>query len=408
MQACLGTRLDVSTDGGNDTRMETCEKWLILADDLTGACETGAELARLGCPTVVLPGNTDFAPARDTQAVVVNTDSRHLAPGKAANLVKAWTTRLGQGRKLYKKTDSTLRGNIGAELEAMMLAGGIETLPFVPAFPAAGRTTRNGIQYVEGVDLARTAFAQDPLCPVPTGEIAKILRSHSRLEVTCLKPDQPLPERSTSRQKMVLVFDAESDQDLERIVGRLGRESLLTASAGAAGFLGAIMDQAEPREPAWTESHRGSLLVVNGSLHPSSLEQVRRGLNDGLAEVQADLTNQTVQALARFVQSGSDVILHVARRQEEGVCDLLADTVGHALEGLKTPPILVVFGGQTCQAVVDRLGAKYLVPCRRLQPGVIELVLRREQGDLTLVSKSGGFGREDLLPRLRETFKEKR
>ncbi len=388
--------------------MEPCDKWLILADDLTGACETGAEMIRLGCPTVVLPGQTALAPAADTQAMVVNTDSRHMAPIKAADLVAKWTARLGPGRKLYKKTDSTLRGNIGAELEAMMLAGSIETLPFVPAFPAAGRTTRNGRQYVEGVDLAQTAFARDPLCPVPNSDIGQILRSQSRLEVICLKPDGPLPGRPNSEGKRVLVFDADSDQDLECIVERLSREGFLSASAGAAGFLAAIMDHFEPGEPGSTEPRRGGLLVVNGSLHPTSLAQVRSGVAAGFAEIQADLSDRTPRALARCVQSGRDVILHVAERQEQGICDLLAETVAQALEGLEALPILVVFGGQTCQAVVDRLGAKYLVPCRRLQPGVIELDLRCEQGALALVSKSGGFGREDLLARLRDFFKENR
>jgi D-threonate/D-erythronate kinase len=122
----------------------------IIADDLTGACDAGVQFARRGFATVV-----QMAPGRvqsPTEVTVLNTHSRADSPQTARRKVlEACRTLRGWGvRLIYKKIDSTLRGNVTAEIAAAMQATGRERAVVTPAFPAMGRTVAGGRLYVEG------------------------------------------------------------------------------------------------------------------------------------------------------------------------------------------------------------------------------------------------------------------
>ena len=141
---------------------------LILADDFTGALDTGVQFAACGISTRVIVGEvTDFS-AYQADVLVVDTETRHLPPDTAACVVAHLTKNALEAgiRFLYKKTDSALRGNVGAELAALFQASHSRQLPFLPAFPQIGRVTRNGIHYIDGVPVAESPFGNDPFEPV--------------------------------------------------------------------------------------------------------------------------------------------------------------------------------------------------------------------------------------------------
>ena len=150
---------------------------LVLADDLTGALETGAKFAAAGVGAVVLLPGGETA---DAPAVVIDTETRHAPPEEAARIVESHArAALAAGARLvYKKTDSTLRGNIGAELGALARAAGTE-LVYAPAYPRMGRTVRAGRLYVDGVPVSETAFARDPLDPVRESAVARVLAAQT-------------------------------------------------------------------------------------------------------------------------------------------------------------------------------------------------------------------------------------
>ena len=122
----------------------------IVADDLTGALDAAGQWARLGLGTYVVLG---AGPAPDTGAVAVHTGSRS-ALAEQARLRARQAAQLLHDRKVYKKVDSTFRGNIGAEVEGLLEGLGLQRALIAPAFPAAGRTVQGGILYVYGVPLA--------------------------------------------------------------------------------------------------------------------------------------------------------------------------------------------------------------------------------------------------------------
>jgi uncharacterized protein YgbK (DUF1537 family) len=136
----------------------------LVADDLSGAADSSAGLAR--------PVRVTFWPAPawdadlDPQVVQVHdTESRSLSPAQAAERVVSACSLLPWPH-LYKKIDSTLRGNPGAEIAAALHSTGYRMAVVVPSLPDQGRTVAGGILRVHGDLVTRTAFGNDPRTPV--------------------------------------------------------------------------------------------------------------------------------------------------------------------------------------------------------------------------------------------------
>src|SRR5689334_2971092 len=151
----------------------------VLADDFTGAGDVGLMFEKAGLPvemTISDKPQSLRVPGVKTKVWVIDTESRGLSPKQAALRVKEAMSALKRWKatRFYKKIDSTLRGNLTAELAEF-----IDALPksqnriyFVPAFPRAGRTVKNGYLFVDGRPLARTVFARDPRYSVRSSSIS--------------------------------------------------------------------------------------------------------------------------------------------------------------------------------------------------------------------------------------------
>ncbi|MCL7490859.1 four-carbon acid sugar kinase family protein [Streptomyces sp. MCA2] len=160
---------------------------LVIADDLTGSNATGALYARLGLRAVTVGALTQVERYADrVDVLVINTASRHWSPDRAHAAVRAAAETAGDAPLIVKRVDTTLRGNPGSELDAVVdvlaarePAARIRTLA-VPAFPDAGRSTVGGLHLVDGVPLTRTAVARDPFDPVRHSRVAAVLGAQSR------------------------------------------------------------------------------------------------------------------------------------------------------------------------------------------------------------------------------------
>ena len=286
---------------------------LVLADDTTGALDTGVRFAQRSISTYVVfcaltgcdasstleasaaerdDGSAHcIAQFKSTKALVVDTGSRHDAPSVAMEKITAALRLFADGRRVYKKTDSVLRGNIGAEFRALAdalpaVAPGCSTICFVPFYPAQARATRNGVQYVGDVRVDRSVFADDPVNPVTQADIPALLAEHG-LTAAVVAPPYDLPQELPD----VLVFDGEAEGDLASIARILEQSNLLAATAGCAGFAAYLPAEpdAAPKPPQWelpahlhTESAvaLNSLhwelpaLIVSGSANPITMAQI--------------------------------------------------------------------------------------------------------------------------------------
>lgn len=182
---------------------------LVVADDLTGANATGARFARTGMRAATVTPEQVAAVAGEYDVVVANLDSRHLTPQQAADLVADVVEAVWPVDLVVKRVDSTLRGNVGAEVEAAWRAVR-ERVPerqavralAVPAFPATGRVTVDGVQLLDGVPLEASEVAADPFCPMDTGLVARILARQTDLAV------RHVPARQVTRELLMAELTA--------------------------------------------------------------------------------------------------------------------------------------------------------------------------------------------------------
>lgn len=197
---------------------------LVIGDDLTGSNATGARFARSGLRTISVSGIDKLPYAKDADVVVLNVGTRHASVGEARSLVRQAVASVTSVDLLVKRVDTTLRGNVGAEVDALleMLPPGTRGL-VVPAFPDAGRTTVGGLHLVDGVPLAETFAASDPLTPVGSSRIHTILRhgtdraiEHVPLDVV-QSGTHAVAEHLASSGAQLMICDATSNAHVNTI-----------------------------------------------------------------------------------------------------------------------------------------------------------------------------------------------
>ncbi|WP_028647526.1 four-carbon acid sugar kinase family protein [Nocardiopsis sp. CNT312] len=264
---------------------------LVVADDLTGANATGARFARTGMRVATVTPEHVSRVEGDYDVVVANLDSRHVPAEQAADLVTDVVEAVWPVGLVVKRTDSTLRGNIGAELEAVYDAV-CERVPpgtrvrvlFTPAFPGSGRTTENGIHLLNGLPLERTDLASDPFNPMTTSVVADILAAQTDLRV------RHVPVRQVTRtiltaellagDEPVVVCDASTEQHLTDIA---------EAAAAAHHDHGVVWVSADPGPTGALLSYALRLRGQAGS----------RGPLLGVAGSTTDLTRRQLANVAR-------------------------------------------------------------------------------------------------------------
>jgi uncharacterized protein YgbK (DUF1537 family) len=220
----------------------------IIADDLSSATDCGAQMVRSGL-SVVVPRKEYLLPAeaRDASVISIDTDSRSLSAEQAYAKVKAATQQLvKQGRTaFYKSVDSTLRGNLGAEVEAVLDVARPDCAVIAPAFPKYGRTTLDGIQYLNDRPLHETEFSTDPTSPVKDADIGRRLAEGSRRRCGRLTLDQlhaGSEKISNAVESMVangielVVIDIAEQEDLKRLCLGLSHSHLKVVYVGSTGL----------------------------------------------------------------------------------------------------------------------------------------------------------------------------
>lgn len=347
---------------------------VVLADDATGALECASVLAGLGLD-VVLTLDAEPQPRQGRQGILVaDTESRHLLVAEAGRRIGLWSERTADA--IFKKTDSTLRGNIAAELLALLPRG---PLVYVPAYPKLGRTVQAGRLLVNGIPVDQTEFAHDALHPVRSSVVADLFPAGSAVSI---RDASELARFLAIGQAKIAICDAASDEDLQAIAESLrGKEVTV---AGPSGFIGPWASlRTFPRKLPGAAPLVRKWLVVCGSRHPQSRRQAQ------LAE-----------------RSGLTVLLSAPEELSPGAA--AADLAWRAVECIPRAPAgrpvlplgVLVMGGDTAWALWRALGIRSLTPLPEVLPGVAACL----SGDLLFVTKAGGFGEDDLVTRVMERF----
>ena len=389
----------------------------IIADDLTGAADTGVQFVHAGYRTAVFFRATEVL-EDDLDAVSFDTDSRAMPAGFAAKRVVDTAHAAGEARIVYKKLDSTLRGNVAAELAAAQDGVRRDRVIVAPAFPAAGRTTVGGIQRVHGVPVDETEMANDPHTPVREAHVPSLLAGAFSSVGALGVDDLADPElvRRTLEDRECVVADAECDADLQALVRAVPDPArvLWAGSAGLALALGSVY----PGPYAGNAGVQGApvrpVLVVVGSLSGVAREQVTRLVEaHGAVDVpvggeQADAVQRAVEAARKTLAGGTCAVVHSPEERvasSEAVLGSLSEVAALlSEEGLFKG--LVLTGGATAVGVAQRLGASGIRLAGEVETGVPIGVLIGPS-PYPVVTKAGGFGGPDTLVGAVEALEER-
>ncbi len=399
----------------------------IIADDLTGAADCGIAFTVAGLPTFVAFG-MEPAPA-EARIVAVDTDSRALpafASAERAHAAARLAYRRGS-RTIYKKIDSTLRGNVGPEIAAIFRAAGEARgralVILSPAFPSMGRTMREGRVLVNGVPVEQTEVWQKSGMTGPSEPVAMLTRAGLKAVNVLLDGIRRGALLETDAE--VLVCDAETENDLT-LIARAGA-ALQTAvvwagSAGLARHLPAALGL-RPSEPIaasarWAE---GPALALVGSRSSIAREQARLLAEEpGVEAFTLDPEmlaagergagwNRAAAALEHALDAGRDALLVIdaGERVDLARGPLLAAALGR-LAAAQAGRIgsLIVTGGDIARAALKAMGASGLYLLSEVEPGV-PIGLTDTARPLRVITKAGAFGTAQTLQHCRAALKRK-
>jgi D-threonate/D-erythronate kinase len=387
----------------------------VIADDLTGAADTGVQLVRAGYRTAVAFRGAPIPPAEHLDAVALDTDSRAMPAGFAAKRVLEAGRAVRDARIVYKKVDSTLRGPVAAELVAALEATGRDRAVVAPAFPSAGRTTVDGVQLVRGVPVHETEAKDDPRTPVREGHVPTLLATafSSILSLGVEDLTDPSTVRRGLEDARCVVADAVRDEDLEALVRAVPDPSkvLWAGSAGLALAFGGVYPgtYAGTTPVAPVPVHK--VLVVVGSLSGVARGQLRSLAEEyGCQAVAVGGRSGTVEGAlgaARAALSGDAcATVHSTEDRDASGAWLFAEVLAEVVAGLSEDGLfdaLVLTGGETAVGVARRLGAVGIRLEGEVEPGIPVGTLIGPSA-YRVVTKAGTFGEQDTLIRAVKTL----
>jgi D-threonate/D-erythronate kinase len=383
----------------------------VLADDLTGACDTGCLFAGRGAVGVIAePALRDS----DASLVAVDTESRDLEPAEAGRHLRVTAERLSSrlgGKRTFKKIDSTMRGPVGAELDGLLESGGWDGALVCPAFPAQGRVVRDGLLRVDGALAHESAVGRDRHYPGSTSDVAAMLEPALKRPVTRLllpavrAGAETVLERLAQSAGGVIAADAESDADLATLARAAARRStlLLAGSAGLGRAFAAALGYPPAQVPL---PPAGAWLWVVGSRHPASRAQVLALEAAGVPGAWLDGNDRPdLGGVVRALRRGGPAFIMcapAAALEPRAAAAALGAAVAHVLEEAAVG-VLAVAGGETAFGLIGVLRAARLdlvgAPASGLALGTLTLgdAAPARARPLPFVTKAGGFGAPDLF-----------
>ena len=404
-----------------------------IADDYTGASDLANTLTRAGLRTVQTIGiPADDLALPEVDAVVVSLKSRSIEAGLAVSRSRAaetWLRGRGASHVLFKicsTFDSTDAGNIGPVMDALRDDCGEGIVLVTPAFPETGRTVYQGNLFVGAVPLNESPLKDHPLNPMHDSSLVRVLARQSRTQIGLVDLATVTRGADAVRARLAelagkgigaAIIDAVFDRDLETI-GLVAAEHRLSVGAsgiglglaralvstgkvksaaagsesgaavgGPAACLAGSCSQATLKQIASAEQvmpvfHLDPDRILTGAHEAQrALDWARPRLAEGPVLIASSSTPDQVSALQ--ARHGRDAAGHAI---EQAMADIAENLVKSGVRRL------VVAGGETSGAVVDRLKIPGFLVGVEIAAGVPVLRAVGAGGDMLLALKSGNFG----------------
>ena len=377
-------------------------KYVVLADDPTGALEAGALYASCGISSAVTISESPPATVA-AEAVVVDMEARHADSERASSIV---ATLIADARSsgissIYLKVDSTLRGSIPAQITGALAGWPGRSVVFAPAYPRMGRTVRADLLYVNSRLLTDTAFACDPMDPARTSSVSEKLRTGGCGPVIHVSDARKLRDVLAVAGSSVFILDTETAEQMRQIARVVVDAGWPCICAGSAGFLAELI-------AAGSEVYSKTGLIVNGSLNSTSLKQCEiAGSDVQVFTVDCDDGEQTFSSrVVDTIRAEGWAVLSTSVHGSNPGCVLerLANITAAVVRDAQCES-LTIFGGDTAAKILSTLGVHVIHPIRELLPGIPVSRISVQGRPLKLVTKAGGFGESDVIRRLRTALR---
>jgi uncharacterized protein YgbK (DUF1537 family) len=372
----------------------------VIADDLTGALDTGVQFTQWGYQTQL----TDDPEHSTAEVTITNTDTRNKTPEQAYQTVYNHAKNLTH-TIIYKKLDSTLRGNPGPELQAILDATGETHAILTPTYPQTNRRVQEGHLYIGEKPITETEYINE--YRNRTSYIPEILETETQIHITKTTDDI---------KSGINVIDSTTEQDLTEITRHHTR--ILAGSAGLADALCQTLRNPPP------------VLTIIGTMRTQTRTQATQlETRLGATIIPLDTTKalnrtpqyEAIHAAEIALKIRQDVIITstpspetieqtqtkaqrmglTTEELEKRVTNALAETTETLLK--QETAGLILTGGATALAVTQRLEIKNIEILDEVEPGVP--VLRLDQ--TLAITKAGGFGQPDTLIRATKYLKRK-
>lgn len=421
----------------SDSRQEP-GKLLIVADDFTGAADTGVQFSKKHLRTLVISEVNHLKSALGKcDVLVMNTESRF------DDRDTAYKKTFDTGRKVssenvkyfYKKHDSTMRGNVGAEIAGLMDSLGIGITFMVPALPKYGRTTMNGKVIVNDTLLEESEFASDPKNPVDESFIPKILSRQTDKKTAVIIHDYVRAGSQTLIEKVqyhinagtqIIVFDAKDDSDIDMITSVITGLEIRALYAGCSGLAEYLAKYLEIKREIKTN------VVIAGSVSDVTRRQVEFAahyLRCRIIDIQTeriftpernDEKKRILQITGECAGSGEDLIIRSAPSREavsqtfnsteeagidrftvsETIAVFLGEIAGEIIQCTGINGILLT-GGDTAYKTAKSLKASGFTIHNEIEHGIPFGYFQEEKyRNVIIVTKAGGFGQDDAIFRV--------
>jgi D-threonate/D-erythronate kinase len=372
----------------------------IIADDLTGAAEVAGVCLRYG---LTVAFGVDEIPNGNADVWVIATDSRSLSSWEAvANHHRLVVSLKAAGvKEIFKKTDSVFRGHILAELDVLMSVTEVDTAVLQPANPAAGRCLVDGRYLINGLPLPETAFAGDPDFPATTADVKQLLqRENTDIHRVIHAPSETLTEIG------IHVPDALTKRDLKRSVPVETNSCLF---AGSAAFLSVYLEEVHgfvaQKQDICTKLPN-SYLMVCGTKHPRS-EVFWRNLSE-MGETVTVFPEALLQEKTAWdeLEHWTGVLISLYRQKPRLIVtqgqrpvsypnasnvlkSRMAEVISRLLATCSVTELLLE-GGATAFAILQKQGWKNLIPIEEWAPGIVRMQVKDCSG-LYLTFKPGSY-----------------
>ena len=401
------------------------DKFLIIADDFTGASDTGVQLRKRGIKTDVI---FEFTDIKDREkSFVIDTESRGLSPEEAYRNVelKIEDAFKNEFDYVFKKVDSTLRGNIISEIKAVDKYYNADFIIFAPAYPDSKRTTIDGIQKINGIPITETEIAKDPMKPVEIDNINLLLKHEYHEEVTHVYLKEIRENKIDLSKGRIFTFDSETNEDLIAIVRKIIAHSKKVLWVGSAGLADSILKVKMPTKPS---------IAVIGSISEVSRKQLHYAKSKGINIINVDIesilktkdTLKIVEDALDKINVGVDVIIaSTYEREDYEKAIKTGEVLGYSREDvsiftqnvlaeitekiIKQSKISGLFltGGDTAIGVIKKLGVSGAIIKQELMTGIPLMTLYGgENQGLNVITKAGAFGEENAIEYCMKKLKE--